>query len=228
MLSDWSDLLKLVWRNRFIRERIVVYCLLFPLVILMVMLFAGHLFPAETFSTTYTYALAFLTGFSYNAFITIFSIGMVYSYLKFLLVQRLLIKVLLLIYAVGLVSSLINSVAFLGLNFFNSIDYPFIQILTAFVVSNFILPALFILVASIDYAKIDLYQAKTRFFQPRSLQVLVVILSWSIFSFIIRLSNDLDINSGLIAFLILTVLLGISTRYLIKRVLLNCQNAITS
>ncbi len=192
------------------------------------MLFAGHLFPAETFSTTYTYALAFLTGFSYNAFITIFSIGMVYSYLKFLLVQRLLIKVLLLIYAVGLVSSLINSVAFLGLNFFNSIDYPFIQILTAFVVSNFILPALFILVASIDYAKIDLYQAKTRFFQPRSLQVLVVILSWSIFSFIIRLSNDLDINSGLIAFLILTVLLGISTRYLIKRVLLNCQNAITS
>lgn len=222
----WVNLCELIWGNRIIRARIIGSLLSFPvLFFIMILTMEYYQLPIPI-----GYCLIFLSGLYYHLYVTIFSISMVYSYLKFLSIHRMLLKTILLIYLIGLMSSLVNCSILIGLISLHYIQVEVGQVYLAFVLSNFIMMPLCLWIASFDYVKTDLFIAKVAFYQPSSLHFVVAVLSMILFNLIIAARTEFNwpLNTVLIALLILVILTGIVLKPMITKIYVNCQNTIAS
>ncbi|HAD33075.1 MAG TPA: hypothetical protein DCF44_00975 [Chitinophagaceae bacterium] len=159
---------------------------------------------------------------------TIFSISLIYSYLKFLLFNRLLLKILLFVYLIGVISALANCTVFWLISLNYDLGLGFEEIFIAFVINNFAFSPVCLLVASHDNIKMDLFGPKQGFFQPRAIHVVISIFSFVAFSLAMSKYTNGPKDLLLIILLILISLYVVFLKFLLKRIHSNCQNTIAS
>lgn len=215
---------QLVWRNRLFRERIIVSSITIPILLFTSVILAARVHLRFSIS----YVLAFLSGWFYCMSVTIFSISLVFSYLKYLLLNRLLLKMLLFVYLIGVISALVNCFVFWLISLNYQIGLEFEQISFAFIINNLFFPPVCLLIASYDNIKMDLFGPKQSFFQPRSIHVVISIFSFMAFSLAMSTYTSGPKNLLLLIVLILISLNLFFVRFIKKRIYTNCQNTIAS
>lgn len=219
--SDWVNLTQLIWRNRHFRTGIILTCFTIPgIFLLLIVIFAGYQISVR-------YVLAFLSGFFYCMSVTIFSISFVFSYMKFLLIHRLLFKLLFLVYTIGIISSATNC-AILGMFPSDYIDIPFEQICLAFTINTIIFPPICLWVASHDNIKIDLFGPKHNFFQPRSTHIVMGIFAFLVFGLLMSFCSRWSIDFILLGLTIAIIVNAFLFKAWEKKIYANCQNTIAS
>lgn len=225
MLNEgfYSVLWQLIWKNPILRKRIVFSVCSFPLFIFVAVFVVQYL----DFQIRATYILIFLSGLFYHFFVTIFSISAVYSYSKFLIYNRILFKIFIGIYFLGLLTSIMNCAILIGVDFVGNLQFEVEQIYISFLMSNFIFAPLGFWVSSFDFVKMDLFGSSFEG-QPRPMYLAVIIVFLLMFSLLLDARAEFGWSSNLF-FLILFVLIlivGAFLRFIFKCIYINYQNSI--
>lgn len=215
---------RLIWKNKPIRNRIVFITVYFPLFIL-ISIYISNLLEIKLRAT---YILIFLSGMFYHFFITSFSISAIHSYLKFLLINRLMLNTFILIYILGVLSSVINCLILVGLNSVNQFQFDIGQVIIAFLLSNFIFAPIGFWISSFDFVKINLFESKYGHYQPRPIYLATAIVFLLLFSLFLDARTEFgwQLNTILLFLAFLIVLIGISLKLIFKIIYLNFQNSI--
>lgn len=223
-LKTLSVFNNLIWRNKPLRSRIIFTVAYFPL-FFFVSIYISQLLGVKL---RVTYMLIFFSGMYYHLFVTIFSISAVYSYLKFLLINRLLLKIFILIYGFGVLASVINCTILVGLNSVSQFQFEIGQVFIAFLLSNFIFAPLGFWISSFDFVKINLFEQKNGLYQPRPIYLATVIVFLLIFSLLLDALIEFrwQINTVFMFLFCIIAIIGVFLKLISKSVHLNCQNSI--
>ena len=207
-----SSLLKLTYRNKLIRSRIIVCCIINPAIFFSIIILVGQHFPLSI-----NYTFIFLLGWFYHSYVSIFAMSMINSYLKFLNYYGLELKILLIIYMTGLISSLVNSVILVGLISLNYLDANIDQVYVAVFFINFVIAPVIIWIGSFDTIRINLFGSYTNFYQPRPLHIIVILLSLVIVNVSNQLYNKMP-EIVLVCLVALSVITAFSSIYISKKI----------
>jgi hypothetical protein len=213
-----------LWRNSVLRARLIFSVVSFPLFVYLAILIFQYLGVPSPVS----YILIFLSGLFYHFCATIFFVSAVYSYLKFLIHHRILLKLFIIIYFFGLIASILNCIIIIQLSSINALQFEVGQVYFAFLMSNFVFAPLGLLVCSFDFVKVDLFRSNERIYQARPIYLAVAIVSLSVFSLLLDAREEFGWSFSLIIMIMLGLIgfIGLFLKRIIRAVYVNCQNAI--
>jgi hypothetical protein len=224
ILNYLSILWKLIWKNKILRTRLIFSIVSFPVFVFIVI----FIFEYLGVQPPITYILIFLSGLFYHFSVTIFSISAVYSYSKFLINNRILLKVFIFIYFLGLLASVMNCTIIVQLNSIHYLPFEVGQIYFAFFMSNFVFAPLGFWVSSFDFVKIDLFRSNVDIYQPRPIYLAAAIVFLLVFSLLLdaRAEFNWSFNSIFIVMTGLIVVIGVFLKRIVKIIYVNYQNSI--
>jgi hypothetical protein len=224
ILNNISILWKLIWKNEILRTRLIFSIGSFPMFVFI----AIFIFEYLGVQLPITYILIFLSGMFYHFSVTIFSISAVYSYSKFLINNRILLEVFIVIYLLGLLASVMNCIIIVQLNSINYMPFEVGQIYFAFFMSNFVFAPLGFWVSSFDFVKIDLFRSNVDIYQPRPIYLAVAIVFLLVFSLLLdaRAEFNWSFNSIFIVMIGLIVVIGVFLKRIMRIIYVNYQNSI--
>ncbi|MCM0060395.1 MAG: hypothetical protein NBV57_05995 [Algoriphagus sp.] len=214
----------LIWRNKALRSRIIFIVAFFPLFVLL-SIYISQLLGVKL---RVTYMLIFFSGMFYHFFVTVFSMSAIYSYLKFLLINRLLLKIFTLIYSLGMLVSMIYCSILIGLSSVGQFQFEVGQVIIAFLLSNFIFAPLGIWISSFDFVKINLFEKKNELYQPRPIYLATAIVFLLIFSLLLdaQIEFEWQLNTiGIFLFCAIVIIMSLLIP-IFKSVHLNFQKSI--
>lgn len=222
--NNWPSLWRLIWGNPILRARLIFSVGSFPVFVFITI----FVFQYLEIQAPITYMLVFLSGLFYHFYVTIFSISAVYSYSKFLIYNRILLKVFTIIYVLGLFSSIVNCTIIIGLNSINHLQFEGGQICFAFFMSNFVFAPLGFWISSFDFVKIDLFRSNVGIYQPRPIYLAVAIMFLMVFSLLLDARTEFKWSFNLIFSVMLGLIgvIGISLKFMIKKICMNYQKSI--
>lgn len=222
--SNYLKLLwKLIWKNRIIKSRIATsfgFSLFF--------LVAIPVFQFLEVASLNTYTLLFLSGMFYHFYVTIYSLSCLYSYFKFLINYRVLIRSFALIYFFGILSSILGCIIVLGYSWAGYIEIDVGQIYLSFLISNFVFAPLCFWASSYDFVKINLFSPLSGFYQPRPIYIAVMLVSVLVFSLLLDARSEFLWPLGLSVIVILVIIgiIGVMFKFILKKVYINCQKSL--
>lgn len=175
MGSEFKSLSPLLFKNRLVKNRVVVSGLIIPAFFFLIIILIGH-----EINLSVNYTFVFLLGWFFHSYVSIFVISMTTSYSKFLIFFRLEKSLMIIIFVTGLILSLFNGVILSVLISQDYLKAEIGQVWWVLVFSNFVVAPISIWISSFEFVRMNLFEAEMDRYQPRSIHIGVMMLSFLI------------------------------------------------
>lgn len=214
----------IIWKNHTIKSRMMYSLIYGPLFFFSIIL----IFQYFDIDLQSPYLLLFLFGTFYHFFVTVFAISAFHSYLKFILINKVLFKTLLMLFISGVCFSLLNIAIIFVVSSFGKFQFDMGEIIISFLMGNFIFPLVGLWISSYDFAKINLFEKNIDFLQPRATYMVVGIVSVLISSLLCGayIEYEWPIGYVILVIIVLFALLVIFAKFMFEKIYFNLQKSI--